>query len=185
MDSVYAIPDNILFLILGIFILIIIILLTVMVAGKNKRVEYYYKDEYGNDGNASGLQDQGIAVKDSRDGHTVLSSPAAGKSLSDDRPILVTLRGKGGSGNLYQFSVADDHVTIGRNRSKCQVVINGDNSISGLHCEMFLKNGSLMLKDKGSTNGTWVGEQKITDLTAVHSGDQIKMGSSVFRLEIH
>ena len=73
---------------------------------------------------------------------------------------------------------------LGRDRSKSQVVINGDKGISGLHCMMSLKNGNLMVEDRGSTNGTWVEENKISAPMILNNGDHIRIGSSSFRVEI-
>ena len=43
-----------------------------------------------------------------------------------------------------------DRVTIGRDETKNQIIID-DRSVSGVHCEMFIKNEVLILRDVGSS----------------------------------
>ncbi|REK08268.1 MAG: FHA domain-containing protein [Planctomycetota bacterium] len=50
---------------------------------------------------------------------------------------------------------------IGRSRSTD--VTLGDAQISRRHCEVFEADGRLMLRDLGSLNGTFVGEQRLAD----------------------
>lgn len=56
-------------------------------------------------------------------------------------------------------------------------------SVSGLHAEFFLDGGSLLLRDLGSTNGTYVNGKRITAPVRLHPGDMVQFADAVFRLE--
>ena len=65
-------------------------------------------------------------------------------------------------------------MTFGRS-SKCELCF-GDPELSRRHCEFFLKDDVLEVKDLASANGVTVNQQKVK--TAVlQPGDQLKMGS--------
>ncbi|MGQ7959051.1 FHA domain-containing protein [Pseudomonas sp. SP16.1] len=65
-------------------------------------------------------------------------------------------------------------MTFGRS-SKCELCF-GDPELSRRHCEFFLKDDVLEVKDLASANGVTVNQQKVR--TAVlQPGDQLKMGS--------
>ena len=66
---------------------------------------------------------------------------------------------------------------IGRS-SSCNIVLHSD-KVSTLHAEMILlDNGEIILEDKNSTNGTFVGNQQVTPNTevTVRRGDYIRFG---------
>lgn len=65
-------------------------------------------------------------------------------------------------------------VTIGR-IAEADVVMDNP-SISRLHAEVGLENGQTWIIDKGSTNGTWVNGEKITERTPISEKDEIKVG---------
>jgi pSer/pThr/pTyr-binding forkhead associated (FHA) protein len=68
----------------------------------------------------------------------------------------------------------DDKLTVGR------VVDNGlqidDASVSSHHAELVLENGEWHLHDLGSTNGTFVNREQVTDAILRH-GDEVRFGS--------
>lgn len=55
-------------------------------------------------------------------------------------------------------------------------------TISALHCEIELSDGSLLLRDCNSTNGTFVGGQLIKEAT-LHEGQTFCLGDVVFFVE--
>lgn len=66
---------------------------------------------------------------------------------------------------------------IGRS-SSCNIVLHSD-KVSTFHAEMILlDNGEIILEDKNSTNGTFVGNQQVTPNTevTVRRGDYIRFG---------
>jgi pSer/pThr/pTyr-binding forkhead associated (FHA) protein len=74
---------------------------------------------------------------------------------------------------------------LGRKPAKADYVIRGDGYVSGLHCELIASEETLELKDRGSTNGTYVnGERAAPDQVLMLSdGDSVRIGSSDFTVE--
>lgn len=62
-----------------------------------------------------------------------------------------------------------------------QLFVEGDTFLSGFHACIEFKEGSLLLHDNHSTNGTFLNEQPVKDMPrALGYGDRIKVGRSVF-----
>ena len=79
--------------------------------------------------------------------------------------------------------IVNGTMTIGRSASKNMIVINYDKSISGRHCEITLKEGVFYIKDSGSSNGTFVNNERITGETALNNGDYINLGQTTLVFE--
>ena len=75
------------------------------------------------------------------------------------------------------YALPEQGVKIGRDPGQCQLALQ-DPDVSSLHAFMCCKNGTWMLQDLGSTNGTYVNGDKITTV-GPKSGDRIKFGASV------
>ncbi|EIM87680.1 uncharacterized protein STEHIDRAFT_121291 [Stereum hirsutum FP-91666 SS1] len=56
-----------------------------------------------------------------------------------------------------------------------------DLPVSPLHAELFIQNGALLIKDCGSTYGTWVDGEVISGPTVIRSGSVIELGSAIER----
>lgn len=71
--------------------------------------------------------------------------------------------------------------TMGRQQG-CQVRINSS-QVSRKHCELFEKLGHLLVKDLGSSNGTFVNGKKINQQQVLEIGDELWVGPIRFRIE--
>jgi len=92
--------------------------------------------------------------------------------------IVLKYKNKKGDGII---KVGLSKVTVGRS-SKCDHKID-DEMCSSLHCVFKLeKNGRLSIKDLGSTNGTFINDNTITE-TFVYLNDKIKIGSTILQLD--
>lgn len=67
-------------------------------------------------------------------------------------------------------------MTFGRSQ-KCELCF-ADAELSRRHCEFFLKNDVLEVKDLASANGVYVNQQKV-DACVLQAGDQVRMGSVI------
>ncbi len=65
-------------------------------------------------------------------------------------------------------------VVIGR-APDCHLVLDADKGVSGHHCEIRQTGGQFELVDSNSTNGTFVGDERIASQT-LNSGDSIRFG---------
>lgn len=74
-----------------------------------------------------------------------------------------------------------DRVLIGKDTARCQIVIDYNRYVSGVHCEVFLKNGEYWVRDGGgtvehSTNGTYVNDQKVDKELPLPEGSVLRLG---------
>ena len=58
-------------------------------------------------------------------------------------------------------------------------IVVADASVSRHHASIEARNGSFVLRDLGSQNGTWIGERRITE-AALGPGDLLRLGDAVF-----
>lgn len=72
-------------------------------------------------------------------------------------------------------------ILIGRAPS-CTLVLDDDYS-SSRHARVFPQDGEWYVEDLGSTNGTFLGRDKVEQPTAVRAGAQIKVGQSILELQ--
>ena len=76
---------------------------------------------------------------------------------------------------LFRVSCVE-RLIIGRNRNKCDVVIDYDDSVSGKHCELSVKDNCWYVRDLQSSNGTRVNHQKVFQELLLSSGDILQLG---------
>ncbi|HEY5779370.1 MAG TPA: FHA domain-containing protein [Terrimicrobiaceae bacterium] len=76
--------------------------------------------------------------------------------------------------NRISFDLGEEKVTIGRLAHN--VLQIDDLSVSSHHADLFLEAGRYHLHDPGSTNGTYVNGEQITD-AILRNGDELRFGS--------
>jgi hypothetical protein len=82
------------------------------------------------------------------------------------------------AGRTYDL---DDELTIGRSPG-CGVAMPQDIYTSTLHARLFRRNEQLWVEDLGSTNGTFVNSEQITQAVRLGKGDLLQIGSTVFEV---
>jgi FHA domain len=90
---------------------------------------------------------------------------------------VVVLNEKGGKVSSHRLS---DTLQIGR-ASTCDIRPT-DNYISQLHAKISDRNGSWVVEDLGSTNGTYLNQRKVTIPTEIAPGDRIRVGKTVLEV---
>ena len=76
--------------------------------------------------------------------------------------------------NRISLDLGDEKVTIGRLAHNILQI--DDPSVSGHHADVFLEAGRYHLHDPGSTNGTYVNGEQMTD-AILRNGDEIRFGT--------
>lgn len=71
-------------------------------------------------------------------------------------------------------------MVIGRS-PECELLVD-DTYASQQHARIFGKNGSWYVEDLGSTNGTYVNDQKLAAPAMIQPGDRIRVGTTVLEL---
>jgi len=74
-----------------------------------------------------------------------------------------------------------EEVTVGRSPG-CAVSLEDDTFASSIHARVFRRNGELWLEDLGSTNGTWLNNDRVAGLERLQRGDRVKVGSTILEV---
>jgi pSer/pThr/pTyr-binding forkhead associated (FHA) protein len=100
----------------------------------------------------------------------------SGRSRNSAREVVVTV------GNLAGtiITLADQQITIGRAADATLVLT--DDYASTRHARLFPQNGEWIVEDLGSTNGTYLDRQKVTQPMPVPVGVPIRIGKTVLEL---
>jgi FHA domain-containing protein len=78
------------------------------------------------------------------------------------------------------IGLTDQQITIGRANDATLVL--SDDYASSRHARLFPQDGQWIVEDLGSTNGTYLDRQKVTQPTPVPAGVPIRIGKTVLEL---
>lgn len=108
-------------------------------------------------------------------------APAAGPAgpVSAGAAKLV---GSAGAALGQVFGLTGDKITIGREPGNT-IALTQDTTVSRRHAEIEKSGDAFVIRDLGSSNGTFVNGVRITEQT-LSPGDEVQIGSSRFRFEI-
>jgi pSer/pThr/pTyr-binding forkhead associated (FHA) protein len=99
--------------------------------------------------------------------------------LESATPVL-TLRVDEGRGP-HDFHVRGGSGTIGRS-PECDVCLE-DDLVSRRHAKVQVQGGKWRIEDLGSTNGTWVNEDRLTTSVALARGDRLRLGNATLHVQ--
>jgi pSer/pThr/pTyr-binding forkhead associated (FHA) protein len=102
------------------------------------------------------------------------------RSPRGNRAMEVTLVVVGGRYAGKEIPVSTQEFTIGRGQ-ECQFRLKSD-VVSRKHCAIVIEKGGVVLRDLGSTNGTFLNGQRIQERQELKNGDHIAIG--VLELEV-
>ncbi len=85
-------------------------------------------------------------------------------------------------GETQRVVLGKDRTVIGRQEG-CQlrIPIAG---VSRTHCEILIQGGSITVKDLGSSNGTYVNQERVTE-QPLAPGDLLSLGGQVFLVQVN
>ena len=98
-----------------------------------------------------------------------------GQLQAPGKAKLILIRGEGVEGLSYQLNA--DHHVVGRTG---QLVFPDDPFVSPTHADFFYRNGKLIVKDEGSTNGVYL---RVKGTVDVQPDDFFLAGEQVFRID--
>ena len=84
------------------------------------------------------------------------------------------------SSPVRRISVHSSPFVVGR-RADCALSLS-TNSVSKQHAELYLEGNAIVLRDLGSTNGTYVNGEKIEGEIHLSEGDLVQFATAVFRV---
>ena len=97
-------------------------------------------------------------------------------SRATARTLLVTAGDLAGT----TIPLAQQQITIGRSADATLVLT--DDYASTRHARLYPQNGEWIVEDLGSTNGTYLDRQKVTQPTPVPPGVPVRIGKTVLEL---
>jgi len=186
---------DLLLIILLVCVAVILVLLILFLVRRKQKVEYYFLEDDDNRGRREkkkeveqlgGENDGSTRVLfegQDTSGYGDISRPRS-QGTGAGSWAEVTLTGLGRGGRVVRFTVSENPVTLGRSGKRSQIVVSSDPSISGLHCEMMMRGGTLMVRDRASLNGTKVDGRAVDAFTPVSDGSILKLGDCSFKAEV-
>ncbi len=98
------------------------------------------------------------------------------EEAKESAPVVVVISGRplGKS-----FFLSKEKMILGRDLAADISV--GESAVSRNHTEFNVTEEGVVVQDLGSTNGTFVNDQKITDPVLLHDGDLIRVGNSILK----
>jgi pSer/pThr/pTyr-binding forkhead associated (FHA) protein len=101
--------------------------------------------------------------------------------------ILIALMSGPQDGAMLMFETFLDsgkptEITFGR-REDCDVCLSYDSQVSREHAVLTFDGATFWLEDTHSTNGTYIGEERITARTEVAPGQLFRVGRTWLRVE--
>jgi len=103
--------------------------------------------------------------------------PSSGRNnRSEPNRLLVTSGALAGT----SLGLTGQQITVGR-ANDATLVLNDDYA-SSRHARLFPQDGQWIVEDLGSTNGTYIDRQKVTQPTPVPVGVPIRIGKTVLEL---
>jgi pSer/pThr/pTyr-binding forkhead associated (FHA) protein len=128
-------------------------------------------------GTSSPVRSQGRKAKQrARPAQPSRPSKLARSGRAAPQQLLVTAGGLAGT----SVGLADQQITIGRANDATLVL--DDDYASTRHARLFPQDGQWIVEDLGSTNGTYLDRQKVTQPTPVPVGVPIRIGKTVLEL---
>lgn len=96
----------------------------------------------------------------------------------------IRLVGENGEAETGFFLVVNEPKTLGRDQRADILLNRGDDKLSGCHVEMLWDSEMLLLRDRMSTNGTYLNGTKLQPgmWAKADPGDQLQMGSVSYRV---
>src|SRR5688572_2836211 len=83
---------------------------------------------------------------------------------------------------VRSFPVASSPFLVGRHGHAALTLPCG--TVSGVHAELRMEGGELIVKDLGSTNGTFVNGARLDGECVLRSGDLLQFAEVVFRVAL-
>jgi serine phosphatase RsbU (regulator of sigma subunit) len=92
---------------------------------------------------------------------------------------LVVLEGSVQGGK--RLEIGAEPITIGRGQT--QTLVCDDRDVSRQHAKISVVNGTVVLEDLNSTNGTFVDDEQISGAVTLKDGARIRLGRQLFKYE--
>jgi pSer/pThr/pTyr-binding forkhead associated (FHA) protein len=85
--------------------------------------------------------------------------------------------------DLREYHLRQAEQTLGRDQTN-DIVLADDEQVSGKHLRLFVRAGMYYVEDMGSTNGTFLNGERISEAVLLTSGDLIKTGKTILKYHL-
>ncbi len=103
-------------------------------------------------------------------------------TVGSDQPVPLKLRIVDPPQRRGRMFDLGEEVTLGRSPG-CAVPLEDDSFTSSVHARVFYRGGEFWLEDLGSTNGTWLNDERLSDgPMRLQRGDRLKVGSTTLEV---
>lgn len=173
----------ILFIVIPVVVVGVCVVLIILKKKKSNRVEFEMLDD-------NALREMEQNARDT-DGKTEMIG--AFHNNSDDGSTVMIWN----QNTTYQVVLTDvnspaksfrvplsQSIVVGRKKGLCDIALDYENSVSGKHCEILVKDGKFYIKDLQSSNGTYVNGSKVLTESEIFSGNVLKFGRLEMRFEV-
>jgi FHA domain len=121
---------------------------------------------------------RGLSVESAtRSRRSVRKGGAAAEPALPPGPSRVVIHAEGAKPRTVQVS---GNMVMGR-APECELELE-DTFVSQQHARLFARNDSWYVEDLGSTNGTFVNDQRLGAPAMVQPGDRVRVGTTVLEL---
>ena len=111
---------------------------------------------------------------------TELDTRTPGELAGAGRPAPLRLAVTAGVGAGRLLDLGEGRFLIGRDAS-CDLTLD-DSKVSGEHAEILRSGDSFVLRDLGSTNGTYVNGGRVREPVALEGGEQLRVGRTQLQM---
>ena len=114
---------------------------------------------------------------------TMLGTESEDSQLPVGGKCLLVLQDRNETSRIFRFPMKQK-VVVGRNVDKVNIAIDYNRTVSGQHCEIYIKGGRCYIKDLASANKTRVNGHIIAAETEIATGAVISLGTAEFDVQI-
>ncbi len=106
--------------------------------------------------------------------------------LSGSKPAKGAPEGRGCLLQIYPVPSLPGLIRLGSSRcvigrdSACHITIE-DTSVSRMHAAVEWTNGAYQITDLNSTNGSWVGDSRLTSQATLQGGELVRLGNTILK----
>lgn len=100
-----------------------------------------------------------------------------------ERRYMLVLKDAHDASKIFKYPL-DNKITLGRNVDKVNIAIDYNKTVSGMHCEIFVRNSHFYIRDLNSANKTYVNGQIVSTETEIRSGCIIALGEVELSVEV-
>ena len=162
----------------GLITAVIVVVLICIVAGKKKSP----KEMPAAQENSTPMVKTEIVPKNGEDEYPE-DNGATRKLPGTNKGYRFQLTEVNDSAVMYRCNISGEKIKIGRKADVCNIVLT-DKTISGEHCEVYVRSGRVFVNDVGSSNGTFVDGIKIDSEVEIRTGSTLKLGKTEYRVMI-